>query len=97
MNIQSATPSVRHDPATRRFLAEADGEQAELCYRLEGGLMLIDHTLVPQAIGGRGIAGELVRTAFEHARQAGLRVVPACPYAATWVTRHPEFADTLAG
>jgi len=93
----TTNPEIHHDANGHRFRTEVEGEVAELSYRLDGGLLVIDHTWVPEAIGGRGIAGELVRTAFEHARGAGLRVVPACSYAASWVTRHPEFADTLAG
>ena len=97
MTVQDPPRAITHDPAARRFHTEVEGHVAELTYRLDGHLMVIDHTLVPQAIGGRGIAAQLVLAAFEHARAAGHRVVPACSYAAVWVSRHPEFADTLAG
>lgn len=93
----TATPVIRHEPEARRFRTDLEGHEAELTYRLDGPLMVIEHTWVPQAIGGRGIAAQLVRSAFEHARDQGLRVVPACSYAAVWVNRHPEFAATLAG
>ena len=52
---------------------------------------------MPQAIGGRGVAGALVRAAFEHAGANGLRVRPLCSYAAAWAQRHPEQADIVAG
>ena len=45
---------------------------------------------------GLAMAGQLVRAAFEHARQAGLTVVPRCSYAAEWSARHPEYADIVA-
>lgn len=97
MNAADSPPAISHDPDAGRFHTALDGHEAELTYRLDGRLLVIDHTWVPQAIGGRGIAGCLVRAAFEHARAEGRRVVPACSYAAVWATRHPEFADTLAG
>ncbi|WP_411834745.1 GNAT family N-acetyltransferase [Pseudoxanthomonas mexicana] len=87
---------IQHDAEACRFATELDGVEAELAYTLEGAVMTLDHTRVPEAIGGRGIAGELVRTALEHARAQGRKVVAACPYAAAYVQRHPEHADLLA-
>ena len=96
MSPEASSSQIRHEPDALRFLVEQDGEVAELVYALERGRMVIEHTRVPEAIGGRGIAGQLVRAAFAHARDTDLRVVPACSYAAAWVARHPEFATTLA-
>lgn len=99
---ESPSP-IHHDPARQRFHFLSDGHEAELTYHLRdagpgGGsqVMVIDHTGVPAAIGGRGIAGRLVQAAFEHARGAGWRVLPACSYAEVWITRHPEYTDLLA-
>ncbi|RYG14192.1 MAG: N-acetyltransferase [Burkholderiales bacterium] len=86
---------ITHDPATRRFTTEVEGHQAELAYRLQGGSLVIEHTGVPEAIGGQGIAGELVRAALDHARSKGLRVIPACSYSAEYVRRHPQYADLV--
>lgn len=99
---ESPSP-IHHDPARQRFRLLDDGHEAELTYHLRdagpgggGQIMVIDHTGVPAAIGGRGIAGRLVQAAFEHARGAGWRVLPACSYAEVWITRHPEYTDLLA-
>ena len=86
---------IRHDTDLQRFATTVDGVDAEVSYELEDGVMAITHTGVPDAIGGRGIAGELTRAAFEHARGAGLGVRPLCAYAAAWSKRHPEYADLL--
>lgn len=87
---------IRHLAAAHRFETNVDGFLCELDYNLHDGVMTITHTGVPEQVGGRGIAGELVRTAFETARQEGWRVVPACSYAQVWMTRHPEYADLQA-
>jgi uncharacterized protein len=86
---------ISHDPGARRFTVQVEGHQAELVYRLDGKRLSIDHTGVPAAIGGRGIAGELVKAALEHARAEGLRVVPACSYSAAYIQQHPEYADLV--
>ena len=91
------TSQISHDAASHRFTTQADGHEAELVYRLRGQSLVIEHTGVPEAIGGRGIAGDLVRTALEYARAQGLRVVPACSYSAEFVKRHPEYADLVDG
>ena len=69
---------VVHHPVSARFIAEVDGHQAHLDYELIEGEMRITHTRVPSEIGGRGVAGELVRVALDHARTDGLKVRPLC-------------------
>lgn len=90
----AASIAIEHENA--RFLASVDGVEAHLDYRLEGELMVITHTQVPEAIAGRGVAGKLTRAAFEHARAEGWQVRPACAYAAGWAERHPEYGSLLA-
>jgi len=90
MNIE-----VVHDAAAHRFQAVVDGVTCVLEYRLQGGVMTITHTGVPEQVGGRGIAGALMQTAFDTARREGWRVVPACSYAQVWIARHPAYADLV--
>lgn len=81
---------VRHDAAAHRFTAEVDGERAVLDYTITGNVMSITHTGVPAAIGGRGIAADLMRAALRTARSGGLTVNPVCSYAAAYLSKHPE-------
>jgi predicted GNAT family acetyltransferase len=87
---------IRHLNQAHRFEATVDGHVCELDYSLHGAVMTITHTGVPEQVGGRGIAGELVRTALETARREGWRVVPACSYAKLWMERHPAYSDLRA-
>lgn len=91
-----ASFSVSHDPVGQRFVVLLDGHQARLDYQRTDGSLDLTHTLVPDAIGGRGVAGQLVRAALEFARAQGLRVRPSCSYAETWMRRHPEYDDLRA-
>ncbi len=85
------TITIRHTPETRRFTTTVDGHEGYVEYSRQGDTLSIDHTIVPGAIGGRGIAGDLVKAALEHARAEGLKVHPACSYAEAWMRRHPEY------
>ncbi|QNP40906.1 GNAT family N-acetyltransferase [Lysobacter solisilvae (ex Woo and Kim 2020)] len=87
---------IHHDPVGRRFTTVVDGLEAEVTYHYDHEVLVINHTGVPRQIEGRGIASELVRAAFEFARGAGIRVRPACSYAAAWIQRHKQYADLLA-
>lgn len=87
--------AIHHDTGIRRFEAVVEGFSCVLDYGLSAGRMVIRHTGVPSAVGGRGIAGQLVRTAMDWARAQGLRVVPQCTYAAEFVARHREYDDIV--
>lgn len=86
---------IQHEPAARRFSTTVDGHSAEVDYDLRDSVMTITHTRVPEAIGGRGVAGDLTRAAFEFAKREGIRVQPLCSYAVAWSKRHPEYEDLL--
>lgn len=50
---------------------------------------------MPDALSGRGIAGQLAQAALTTARDQGLTVVPLCPYIAGYIKRHPEFVSLV--
>jgi uncharacterized protein len=90
------THGIHHLAAAHRFETTVEGFSCELDYSLQDGVMTITHTEVPDEVGGRGIAGELVRAAFETARSKGWKVVPACSYARMWMERHPDYSSLRA-
>jgi uncharacterized protein len=87
--------AISHDQNAHRFTTEVDGCRAELDYTVAGRVMTITHTRVPAAIGGRGIAAELMRAALQVARESGWSVDPACSYAAAYMRRHGHSADGI--
>jgi predicted GNAT family acetyltransferase len=82
--------TIKHDEATHQFFTDVDGCRAVLDYTLTGEIMNITHTGVPQAIGGRGIAAELMHAAVECAREHQWTINPICSYAAAYLNKHPE-------
>jgi predicted GNAT family acetyltransferase len=89
--------AINHDANARRFTTEVEGSVAELDYTLAGGVMTITHTGVPPAIGGRGIAAQLMREALGAARSAGWSVNPVCSYAAAHMARHSQDTEESSG
>lgn len=85
-----------HEHGQGRWTVALEGHLALLDYTIDDGVLTIRHTEVPKPLGGRGIAGELVRAALEYARAQGYRVRPACEYAVAWMARHPEYEDLRA-
>ncbi|HEX9779618.1 MAG TPA: GNAT family N-acetyltransferase [bacterium] len=94
MRIMPDEARVRHDERDRRFVLALPEGEAELAYRLDGKVAEFYHTFVPPEARGRGAAEEVCGAAFEHAGQAGWRVIPSCPYVSgTYLKRHPEFLE----
>ena len=88
--------AVNDNQADSRLEIRADGELAELLYRTRAGRLILVHTEVPEALGGRGLGGELVRAAIGKATAEGMTLVPLCPFARGWLERHPEEAAKVA-
>ncbi len=82
--------AVTHNEARQRFEAKVEGHLCVADYQLRGNVMWMTHTGVPTAVGGRGIAAELVRVALAWAEGRGYRVVPSCSYVDVYMRRHPE-------
>jgi predicted GNAT family acetyltransferase len=87
---------VTHNPAASRFEAYVEGELCRADYRMAGDVMRIVHSEVPHRLEGRGLAGQVVRAALDHARANGLKVVPVCGYVRAYMRRHRETHDLLA-
>ncbi len=80
---------IKHDDRAHRLSAELEGQTGLLDYELDGKVMTITHTRVPQPIGGRGVAAELMRSALDLAAANDWTVKPVCSYAIAYMKRHP--------
>jgi uncharacterized protein len=85
--------AVTDNSDASRLEIHADGENAVLTYRSTPAQRLVlIHTEVPEALGGRGLGGHLVQAAISKAGREGLTIVPLCPFARGWLERHPAEA-----
>ncbi|HEX9984651.1 MAG TPA: GNAT family N-acetyltransferase [Thermoanaerobaculia bacterium] len=88
---------IRHNEAESRFETTIDGHTAVAEYLLGDGRITFTHTHVPSELGGKGIGGQLAKTALEHARSQKLKVVPACQFIASYIERNPEYQELVDG
>ncbi|MFV0295959.1 MAG: GNAT family N-acetyltransferase [Hyphomicrobiaceae bacterium] len=94
-------PSIRitkeeRDARHGRYVAKVDGVDAEgeMTFTHRGpGVISLDHTGVPDALGGRGIAKALLDHLLEDARSNGFRIIPICPFVRGQYAKHPEWSD----
>lgn len=90
--------SVTHDDDRHRYEIRVDGELAGFAdVRRDGDVLVVPHTEIDPAFGGRGLGSALVRGLLDDAKARGLRVDPVCPFVASYLDRHPqEYADLRA-
>lgn len=87
---------ITDDTENNRFVYRENGLEAELTYRAKGDHLALVHTGVPEALGGRGIAGALVQAAVDRAASSGETVAPWCPYARKWLEGHGDEASRIS-
>jgi predicted GNAT family acetyltransferase len=89
------TPDVVMNPETERFEAKLGDEVAFAEYHLRPGVLVLPHTVVPDAFAGRGVASALAVAALTYARDHSLKVKPICPFMAGYIGKHPEWQDLV--
>lgn len=87
---------VVHNDVAHQFEINIDGLHAVLTYRRFPDRIHFIHTEVPAPFEGKGLAAKLARTALDFARANHLRVVPACPYVASFLRKHLEYQDLVS-
>jgi predicted GNAT family acetyltransferase len=88
---------VTDNEATHRYEITVDGQTAHLRYaRRHLSMNQLDRARPPE-LRGRGLADQLVKTALEAAREAGVRVIPTCPFVQAYLKKHPEYQGLVDG
>ena len=90
------TFDIRNNEQKSQYETTVDGYVAFAAYDLDGQRITFTHTEVPDALGGRGIAGAIAKFALDDARARNLTVVAKCPFISRWLEKHPEYEDLLA-
>ena len=89
---------IEDAPDRGRYEARLDDTLAgTLEYVRKRGHLALMHTEVLPAFEGRGIGDALVRFALDDARRREERVIAKCPYAQSYLDRHPGDDDLVVG
>lgn len=86
-----------------RYVAVVEGAADEGYLEWEPGagrdgmeVRIAAHTIVPRAIGGRGVAGALVNRLVDDAQRQGFLIRPDCSYVAKRFAENPDWASLKA-
>lgn len=80
------TAAITHQPAQQRFVLQLDGDEASVHYQLSGQHINFDHTYVPPAFRGKGLAEQLVRHALAWANAQQYQLSASCSYVQRFLT-----------
>lgn len=87
---------VVNNPELNRYELRLDDELAGfVTYRERPGLIAFVHTETDNRLEGQGLASQLIASALDDVRERGLEVMPFCPFANSYIQRHPEYADLV--
>lgn len=75
---------------------DADGNlMGFVDYQLHPDVITFLHAETLPEFRGRGVAGTIAVRSLDDARDAGLRVKPACPFYQSFLEEHTEYADLV--
>src|SRR5689334_22070079 len=93
--MEQTTPTVVNNEQQQRFEIHVGDEVAFLEYRFHQNEIALMHTLVPESLGGKGLAATLAKYALDWAREHKMPVIVYCPYVSAYLKRHPEYNDIV--
>ncbi|MGH8122741.1 MAG: GNAT family N-acetyltransferase [Rudaea sp.] len=82
--------------ARDRYELDVGGATAFVAYARAPGVITFVHTVVPEALAGRGIGSILATHVLDDARANGEKVIPQCPFIAAYMRRHKQYQDLVA-
>jgi predicted GNAT family acetyltransferase len=89
---------VQDNAAAHRYEITVGEAVAFINYRdMQTGVRALVHTEVPPELNGQGVGSRLVKGALEDNRSHGRRIMPSCSFVRSYIERHPEYQDLVAG
>ena len=79
-----------------QFEMVTDGILSRIEYKIMGNKIFLTHTEVPHELEGKGVGSKIVKAALEEVESRGLKLIPLCPFVASYIKRHPEWESLLA-
>jgi predicted GNAT family acetyltransferase len=87
---------IKDIPLTRNekyqaFEMNINGNVAFIAYEEDGDTIILTHTEVPEVLEGKGIGSVLVTKTLNYIESEGRKIIPQCPFVASYIKRHPEW------
>jgi predicted GNAT family acetyltransferase len=87
---------VIHEKENERFVIYLDGNEVYVEYTMEDKEINLYHTYTHPALRGKGLAAQVVRAAFEFAKENNLKVIPTCSYVQAFVRKNEQYKELVA-
>lgn len=87
---------IKENTEKKRFEAEVENRMALIEYIRAEDKMYLTHTEVPTELEGKGIASSMAKQVLQQIKDENLKLVPLCPFIASYIKRHPEWKEILA-
>ena len=87
--------NVKDNKELNRFETEIDGYEAFVEYSVKPGIIVLEHTKVNKALGGKGVGSELAEAVLLQIELRGLKVIPECGFIKKYIEKHPEWESIV--
>ena len=85
-----------HNEAECKYEYHIEGHVAYITYDDQNGNMHLTHTIVPDALAGKGLARTLLEDVLQEIKKANKKAVAKCSYIVKYQEKHPELSDLFA-
>ena len=88
---------VTNNEKLHRFELHVDGSLAGfMTYGRHNDALVLIHTEIDDAFEGKGLGSYFAKTVLDGLRAEGTKIVPSCPFVASFIERHPDYEDMVA-
>lgn len=85
-----------HNTDECKYEYHIEGHVAYITYDDQKGNMHLTHTVVPEALAGKGLARTLLEDVLEIIKKENKKAVSKCSYIVKYEEKHPELSDLFA-
>mgnify|MGYP000014479304 FL=1 len=79
-----------HNEPECKYEYHIEGNIAYITYDDQDGNMHLTHTIVPDALAGKGLAKQLLEDVLEQIKKDGKKAVAKCSYIVKYQEKNPE-------
>lgn len=88
--------TVSENTAEQRFEMSVGPAIAYISFHREANAVSLDHTQVPDELGGRGVGTALVRGTLDLLASEHRKIIPRCSFVVRFIEKNPEYRTLLA-
>lgn len=95
--MAASEQTISLNQGKHRFDLLTDGKLSLVAFfQPDEHTLALTHTEVHPDLEGQGIGSNLVKQVLEYAEQHGQKIVPLCPFVATYIKRHPDWQRVVS-